>query len=695
MTSVSAVSAVGTWTAYTSGNTIRDMTVYGDQFWCATNGGVVLWNIATGDYILYNTDDGLPVNDIIKVVVQNDSTVWAVSERGISRLNGGRWELDTLLPGSKVDMAAAGPDGRLYVRTYYALHVYDGMSWSQVTATPEKARDGECYDMLITESGNIYCSFWNYGVWRYSNHTWDGISTADGLPVDEGWRFAVTRDSTVWAAGNQGVITIDDSKELSFTDIGKTEHLANYNNRDITVSGDGAICLLSYFFVAKAVDGQWKNVFQSMDKHFMSIACDSKGSIYIGSSDNGNLNMGLYCIDDGKYYTIPEGPAETSVSSLAMAHDGSLWMETTGGITELYGTTWSYPSYEGEFLFGHPYPSPDGSIWVYSNTQGMFRIADNEMIRYDVDDGLPGEVNLSSLAVAPDGTVWAALYSISSIGIDGRLYHFDGAHWNVCPESDLIDHSRPTQMVVTGDGILWLNIAGTLYRYVNNEPVKADTPLQGIVKTIEADGNGNLWISGDNGVYMLRDGVWKEIASRGYSVICPGEDGSILMAVETRTEYNAFDMIVVKVDGDHQERLEVADGMTRTRILDIVTDSRGTAWVGTGNGLYRYTPDNGVFVKATDLPAMSPAITAIRPNPFNPSTVIEFTLSSPGLTEVSIYNVIGQNVRTLVSERMRAGSHSLVWNGKNDSGHDLSSGVYIAKLRSGQFSATRKMVLQR
>lgn len=83
------------------------------------------------------------------------------------------------------------------------------------------------------------------------------------------------------------------------------------------------------------------------------------------------------------------------------------------------------------------------------------------------------------------------------------------------------------------------------------------------------------------------------------------------------------------------------------------------------------------------------------PNPFNPITTIKYQL--PKSTEVSlkIYNVLGQLVRTLVDEKQFAGYYSIRWDGKDDSGRAVASGIYLYTLRTKEFVKTRKLVIIR
>jgi hypothetical protein len=83
------------------------------------------------------------------------------------------------------------------------------------------------------------------------------------------------------------------------------------------------------------------------------------------------------------------------------------------------------------------------------------------------------------------------------------------------------------------------------------------------------------------------------------------------------------------------------------------------------------------------------------PNPFNPTTTIEYRLNKAQFVTLTVYNVLGQKVRTLVSGKQGAGLHRLVWNGRNAQGLALPSGVYFYRLQSRENVATKKMILIR
>jgi hypothetical protein len=83
------------------------------------------------------------------------------------------------------------------------------------------------------------------------------------------------------------------------------------------------------------------------------------------------------------------------------------------------------------------------------------------------------------------------------------------------------------------------------------------------------------------------------------------------------------------------------------------------------------------------------------PNPFNPATTISFELPEAVDVDVAVYNLVGQRLRTLVNEKKAPGRYEVVWDGKDDSERDVSSGVYFYRYRAGEFWATRRMMLVR
>ena len=127
--------------------------------------------------------------------------------------------------------------------------------------------------------------------------------------------------------------------------------------------------------------------------------------------------------------------------------------------------------------------------------------------------------------------------------------------------------------------------------------------------------------------------------------------------------------------------------------IEEEADGRSHIALADGNGDYRID-----FSKTTAIDRSSPRPTTTHllpnyPNPFNPSTLIPYRLSRGGQVQLTLYNVLGQPIRTLVNETQQAGDHSARWDGRMNSGQGAAAGIYLVQLRTQDVSDVRKMVL--
>ena len=89
------------------------------------------------------------------------------------------------------------------------------------------------------------------------------------------------------------------------------------------------------------------------------------------------------------------------------------------------------------------------------------------------------------------------------------------------------------------------------------------------------------------------------------------------------------------------------------------------------------------------------ALLQSRPNPFNPETLIEYHLPEEGLVSLKVYNLLGQEIRMLEQGRKAAGAYHVHWDGRDEQGHPVSSGIYFYRMKVEDFVETKKMLMLR
>ena len=138
--------------------------------------------------------------------------------------------------------------------------------------------------------------------------------------------------------------------------------------------------------------------------------------------------------------------------------------------------------------------------------------------------------------------------------------------------------------------------------------------------------------------------------------------------------------------------IAVNSGLTNT-IVFALTVSGTNLFAGTyGGGIWRRSLSDmitSVEQTVTQLP-MRFVLYQNYPNPFNPGTTISFNLLSKSYVSLKVFDVLGREVATIVSEEMPTGSYSRKWNASN-----MSSGIYFYHLQAGSFTETKKLVLLR
>ena len=275
-----------------------------------------------------------------------------------------------------------------------------------------------------------------------------------------------------------------------------------------------------------------------------------------------------------------------------------------------------------------------------------------------------------------------------------------GWNWNIewthpNPDENSYDYGLSSIHFVNSTG--WaVGKKGIIVKYTDRDQWQlqssvTDLPLNKVFFSEEQHG----WIAGgyfneDNEYLILlktTDGGenWQEIPNFNYEINDMYFENNLHgWAVGNDTSYSG--MILETEDGGDNWSTRV-EGLSTS--LTALHFKDGYGWAVGGNGLVLRTEDGASWVDQNTGKTYPTKFSLSQnyPNPFNPGTAIGYQLSALSQVELSIYNLLGQKVVTLVSERQQAGYHQVEWDASG-----VASGIYYYRIEAGKFQKVRKMI---
>lgn len=219
----------------------------------------------------------------------------------------------------------------------------------------------------------------------------------------------------------------------------------------------------------------------------------------------------------------------------------------------------------------------------------------------------------------------------------------------------------------------------------------------------------NLWLNDHNNLMVadLGIGEYFPLNNPGYQVINPVIVDQIITIPNTEN-CNLYSVLGIHADGTQWTESIILEGEQKscwransTSIEPVIEPNNRT------DEVQFVMPNDVTFIRAIAttlntatlnndpvVTIVNPVLNNASPNPFTCQTSISYSMPKAGNVEVAIYNIKGQLVRTLVNET-KSGSNSVTWNGTDQNGHAVSAGVYFYKMKSGNYSETKKMILMK
>lgn len=431
---------------------VFDLALASDRsLWAATDGGAVLWDLATESPTVYSEWDGLPDRHVYHVAVAPDGTVWAAGRSWLARFDGVVWtELEqNVLPdlSHPVGDMAVARDGALWVAAGADTLIRIDAVESSTYQVPEPWTSTEPWSMSLAldPSGTVWASSLVSGVLSFDG-AWQDFGVDDGLPSYSVGNVATAPDGSVWFGGET----------------------------DDVASGGG---------IARYQDGQW-TTYTTADGLLADngrVAIGPAGDVWVVHSTLPAGGISYFDGSNWRTYQVTGGSTEGVVSA-----GGTLWLRSDRGIVGFDGTETSWLV---AGLGAVPPPRPPGDTVIFEPVESLESIRLSTAI---------GEIEFTTLAV-PE--MWDEIWWLTETahGVVGSTFpgetlvgSIDGQSWSVVPATEW-----PGDWVAAGDDLL---VFGP------NDAVRLEWNGSGWTQTISAENGRNLLgaTAGPQGIVAVR-----------------------------------------------------------------------------------------------------------------------------------------------------------------------------------------------
>jgi len=695
------------WTNYTYANTsgqLVDDYVYGvgvdrdGNKWFGTCGsGVSKFDGTTWTtYTNSSTSGGLASDWIYDVLVDRDGTIWfASNDAGVSTYDGTNWTTynTTTTSGGLVNddiyRMKLDPWGNVWFAHYgYGVSKFDPStsSWTNYTNASTGGglvNDSVC-DVTVDRTGRLWVGTEGGGLSMFNGTTWTtytNANTGSGLINDDIYALAADYFGNLWVGTDKGLCIYDGTNWTSYT---TGDGLAGNSIQYINFDPQGNIWIATYSG-ASVVKG---HIQVTVPNHISALTGDI---IYVPVHVSGIT------------------PADSAISfEMKMVYDNSVinfhsidktgyqaasfTLETNTAVgtgpldtLKIAGAS-STPTDSGIFLdvkFQVDAGSVKGDVSVF------------QIVEFRFNEGLP------PAGLGDAGSVTNEEYhKYGDITEDGSITSFDAAQiLQFVVGIITLDAVHQAIADVSGNSLVNSFDASLILQYtagfITTFPAgltfttkSALPPVpQGIIalKESEKTHSGftyNLYV--ENGAHIF-SGQWELQYDRTMATF----EGAEL--IDWKEDY-----ILYSNDDDATLKIAFA-GSTPIDGDGILIKLHFSGEPGEKNGLrvVKASLNEQEIVMTTAGIPSNFNLEQNYPNPFNPITTINYQVPEQTIVELSIYNILGQKVRTLVNENKSPGYYDITWNGRDDSGVPVASGIYFYRLKTESYIKTRRMVLIR
>ncbi len=711
-----------TWTS------IVNCVVEDSQYsYLGTNGGIVRIERSTGEKFLYHiANSTLPSNIVLSMTIGADHTLWVGTNHGIASLSGDIWQnYHYTMPLNIVNYIHCDAFGNVYaggkIGLYYGLARYDGNDWRFFSSEGTVLPNCNILDMASSPDGKLWFLQYQYNYYPLPGMSNGHISTLCSLDGDTiTVRNLLTAYPELPEIGHVRCLEIDSEGAVWLCST-STRALRKFYNDQWTIYPLAEFIAESFYpeaFIIDAEDNFWLS---SLYKLAWISASMSEASLYepavelkmnaIVSAYQGKaiISRGFtYMYPEAGYIVFEEGEfSELSsavnplqdfhyISSHAVDNDGNHWLcgHNSQGLIKWDGVNWTQYTTENSILttdyVSYVYADPTGGVWTAANghlirirgelwedydCQGLFYCSPEQILRgpdnrlYIVNcDGIcvwdiTAETGYLYLGVAPNQLPSMIIYDIAVdmqnrlwIACRGKLVRAQGNNVSWFDTTNTPFSSSDFRGLCRDGSKLWIaNLAGELAYYENNQfhlidfSSFAQTPQK--VLDIAVDNEHSVWLTGQ-GIPMFR-----------------------------------------YADGDLSFTDTPGHALTRCSHSSVLCSPDGTKWVSVyANGIIAFRGEIVGTQDPTQEQIPAPEVSNY-PNPFPGSTTISFACKGLSPLSLNIYNLRGQLIRSATVLPNGTDDLQWYWDGQDDRGRQVSSGIYLIRIKGKGVQIQHRMML--
>lgn len=582
-----------------------------------------------------------------------------------------------------VNCMAINQEDHIFIGTYRGIFrsTNNGADWTHIDNLSVRVET-----IAMNSFGDIFIGTYREGIFRSKDNggTWEAKNT--GFPADLAnlvLSMAVNKQDHIFIGCDKGIYRSTDNGE-------KWNLVNNELTRVFSITADSGTIFAGTNAVYRSTDNgdSWAKVSEvlSVTNRIYALACNLRGDIFAGygrfdagiyrSTNNGDtwreINAGITDIVIRDFIFNTPGSifalGETHHSIFRFINDGEYWQSVNSGLASQ--SVYALACNSKRYLFAGTWP---GSLFRSTNNGESWHISRNGL----------GTAMISALAVNLKDYIFACGPRTVFRSID------DGTNW--FPIKDFANDS-PACIAFNSHDHIFLGITwGRIFRSTDDgeswsEITEFSAPSQNEILSIAVNSKDDIFVavkrigiyrSNDHGknwscILDAKDADHLPIAinSIGHIYVCAGAKG-VFRSVDNGETWH-----------------EVNAGLPEKNIYSLAFTPSGILYAGTiGAGVFRST-ESTTFVEQTFEMPVSVSLEQNFPNPFNVTTTIPFSLPNSSFTTLKIYNTMGAEIVTLISEKVEKGVHSIKWNANN-----VASGIYYYRLCFDDIFAAKKLIL--